>query len=375
MQPFLFFFSDDEKILRILENDLILKHDCIWPHGLNFSLHVDSLLEVSEFRKSCIRHNWPPDGDALDSLEIDVEKLRNQIQNMPSMEIPVADAAPIRKKTTKLPKEEPRPEWSDDFRLDRKPRPEKEKEERPSSPASVTSENAEMTSSTTSSSSDTQKHQTTVSTPKKKPTQSKPVSVVKKSAAKKAPGSPRKELAKAKVVQKSSSNQSVGSDKSAEEQPVESATRTVTPVLKEDNRPIISQPKVKNPANQKSPVVLRKEATRIIKKAEPEEKPEKKEEEENVEPEGEEKIDSSTRPVTPTLEQDPVIDEANLVSQVSEALEGVQIEDVQNGEEEDAVDGVGEYVSEEPMKRISKSKLSSQGKIPKAVVKTKKVLK
>ena len=177
---FFFLFLDDEKILRILENDLILKHDCIWPHGLNFCLHVDSLLEVSEFRKSCIRHNWPPDGDALDSLEIDIDKLRNQVNNLPSMEIPVAEVAPVRKKTKSKEEDKPRPEWSDDFRLDRKTKAEKEKEERPASPASVTSENAEMTSSTTSSSSDTQKHQATVSTPSKKATQSKPVSAVKK---------------------------------------------------------------------------------------------------------------------------------------------------------------------------------------------------
>ena len=84
------------------------------------------------------------------------------------------------------------------------------------------------------------------------------------------------------MVQKSSSNQSVSSDKSAEGQEVESATRNVTPVLKEDNRPFISQPKVKHSSDQKSPVMLRKEATRIIKKAESKE-PEKNEVQEEEE--------------------------------------------------------------------------------------------
>ena len=62
-------------------------------------------------------------------------------------------------------------------------------------------------------------------------------------------------------------------------QAVESATKNVTPVLKEDNRPFISQPKVKHSTDQKSPVMLRKEATRIIKKTEPKEPVEKEEQE------------------------------------------------------------------------------------------------
>eukprot|EP00914_Ancora_sagittata_P021277 GHVO01041895.1.p1 GENE.GHVO01041895.1~~GHVO01041895.1.p1 ORF type:complete len:531 (+),score=62.96 GHVO01041895.1:121-1713(+) len=70
--------SDSEKVLRVLENDLILKHDCIWPHGLNFQLNISSLLEVSEFRKSCLRHHWPPEGDAGDD-EINLPLLRAQV--------------------------------------------------------------------------------------------------------------------------------------------------------------------------------------------------------------------------------------------------------------------------------------------------------
>ena len=334
---------------------------------MNFSLHVDSLLEVSEFRKSCIRHNWPPDGDALDSLEIDIEKLRTQVQNMPPMEIPVAEVVPMKKKK---PKEEERPQWSDDFRLDRKSKLEKEKDDRPASPASVTSENAEMTSSTTSSSSDTQKQPAAaVSTPSKKQATPKAVSAAKKSAAKKVPASPRKEPPKAKVVQKSSSSHSIESDRSADDQPAESAMRTVTPVSKSDGKPCISITKEKT-KEEKSPGGLRKEATRIIKKAEPEDP----EEEENGDKEPE-KIDSSTRPVTPTLENEPVVDDTNLASQVTEAFEAIQIEDMEK--DEDEVDGTVEDVPQEPRKQAlaSKGKISSPRKIPKPVVKVKKVSK
>lgn len=73
--------GDGRDILRILENDVILKHDCIWPHGLNFSLHIDSLLEVSEFRKSCLRHHWPPETDTVDEPEVNLDRLRRLESN------------------------------------------------------------------------------------------------------------------------------------------------------------------------------------------------------------------------------------------------------------------------------------------------------
>ena len=76
-------FIDGEDILRILENDLVLRHDSIWPHGLNFQLHIDSLLEVSEFRKSCLRHHWPPDGDTI-AEQIDMVQLRSQVTSAPT---------------------------------------------------------------------------------------------------------------------------------------------------------------------------------------------------------------------------------------------------------------------------------------------------
>ena len=80
---------------------------------------------------------------------------------------------------------------------------------------------------------------------------------------------------------------------------------------------------------EKSPGGLRKEATRIIKKAEPEDPEE--EESDDKEPE---KIDSSTRPVTPTLENEHVVDDANLASQVTEAFEAIQIQDMEKDEDE-----------------------------------------
>jgi len=73
--------ADGERLARILENDLILKHDSIWPHGLNFSLHIDSLVEVREFRRSCIRHHWPPEYDtaAREQPELDLDLVRRAL--------------------------------------------------------------------------------------------------------------------------------------------------------------------------------------------------------------------------------------------------------------------------------------------------------
>ena len=71
--------------MRILENDIILRHDCIWPHGLNFILKINSLLEVSEFRKSCIRYHWPPEGDAIEK-NIDLDRIRKDIEEIKTTE-------------------------------------------------------------------------------------------------------------------------------------------------------------------------------------------------------------------------------------------------------------------------------------------------
>jgi len=78
--------TDGERLERILENDLILKHDCIWPHGLNFCLHLDSLVEVTEFRRSCLRHRWPPEYDTAtrEPPELDLDVVRRQLDQLRS---------------------------------------------------------------------------------------------------------------------------------------------------------------------------------------------------------------------------------------------------------------------------------------------------
>ena len=106
-------FSDEERVLRVMENDLILKHDCIWPHGLNFQLHIDSLLEVSEFRKSCLRHQWPPEAE-VDDEEISLPRLRRQIEIQDEGVMPEVppEALDTPKKTKRRSKEDMvRPAW------------------------------------------------------------------------------------------------------------------------------------------------------------------------------------------------------------------------------------------------------------------------
>ena len=57
----------------------MLKHDSIWPHGLNTRLHMDSLVELAEFRRSCLRHGWPPDHDAAATpVQLDLDAVRRQ---------------------------------------------------------------------------------------------------------------------------------------------------------------------------------------------------------------------------------------------------------------------------------------------------------
>ena len=63
----------------MIENDEILRHDCIWPHGLNLSLHIDSQLEIAEFRRSCVRHSWPPASDDVTG-DIDLPQLRKKVR-------------------------------------------------------------------------------------------------------------------------------------------------------------------------------------------------------------------------------------------------------------------------------------------------------
>ena len=80
------FATDKETILRVLENDTVLKHDSIWPYGLNARLNIGSYLEVSQLRLSCIRHCWPPDRDAVQVQgQIYLNQLRQQIHEACSL--------------------------------------------------------------------------------------------------------------------------------------------------------------------------------------------------------------------------------------------------------------------------------------------------
>jgi len=56
--------ADGDSLLQILENDTILRHDSVWPYGLNFRLSVTSLVELAQFRTSCRRHQWPKSRDS-----------------------------------------------------------------------------------------------------------------------------------------------------------------------------------------------------------------------------------------------------------------------------------------------------------------------
>ena len=55
-------------MLRILENDLLLKHDAVWPRGLNHTLRIESPLDLAELRRSCVRHRWPPEAEREGAL-------------------------------------------------------------------------------------------------------------------------------------------------------------------------------------------------------------------------------------------------------------------------------------------------------------------
>ncbi|ESO02713.1 hypothetical protein HELRODRAFT_162005 [Helobdella robusta] len=60
---FYFINTPDKRpdIMQIVENDLILKHDSLWPHGLNSTFIIQSPFDIHHFRLSCIRHQWPPE--------------------------------------------------------------------------------------------------------------------------------------------------------------------------------------------------------------------------------------------------------------------------------------------------------------------------
>jgi len=77
--------ADGDSLLRVLENDTILQHDAVWPHGLNFRLSVTSFVELTQLRASCRRHGWPesrnPDLDDADAADPG-RSLRRRLQRL-----------------------------------------------------------------------------------------------------------------------------------------------------------------------------------------------------------------------------------------------------------------------------------------------------
>ncbi|KAK2145859.1 hypothetical protein LSH36_651g01021 [Paralvinella palmiformis] len=130
--------NDDDRVLRILENDLILKHDSIWPHGLNFRLHIDSLIEVSEFRKSCLRHHWPPESETVEGNFLNLGKLRDQIATLPPSPVeatppPTPKGKKAKVKPNMLPPPSPPPFCFGDIEMDVSPPEPEDDPERPGS--------------------------------------------------------------------------------------------------------------------------------------------------------------------------------------------------------------------------------------------------
>ena len=69
-------------MLRIAANDVIIRHDALWPRGLNELLYVQTPLEVAELRLSCLRHRWPPvDADMRPGeTQVNLPRLRARLQ-------------------------------------------------------------------------------------------------------------------------------------------------------------------------------------------------------------------------------------------------------------------------------------------------------
>jgi len=63
-------------------NDVIMRHDALWPGGLNELLYVQTPLEVAELRQSCLRHRWPPADAELQPREtqLNLTRLRARLQ-------------------------------------------------------------------------------------------------------------------------------------------------------------------------------------------------------------------------------------------------------------------------------------------------------
>jgi len=67
-------------------NDVIIRHDALWPRGLNELLYVQTPLEVAELRLSCLRHRWPSvDADLQPrDAQLNLPRLRARLQQSPS---------------------------------------------------------------------------------------------------------------------------------------------------------------------------------------------------------------------------------------------------------------------------------------------------
>ena len=77
-------------MLRIVANDVILRHDSLWPRGLNELLFVRTPLEVAELRRSCLRHRWPPSGDEVEN-QLDLPLVRRRLGSQPAMAVAVGN--------------------------------------------------------------------------------------------------------------------------------------------------------------------------------------------------------------------------------------------------------------------------------------------
>jgi len=67
-------------------NDVIMRHDALWPGGLNEMLYVQTPLEVAELRLSCVRHRWPPIDVHLQphDTQLNLARLRSRLHHQPS---------------------------------------------------------------------------------------------------------------------------------------------------------------------------------------------------------------------------------------------------------------------------------------------------
>ncbi|XP_074643470.1 uncharacterized protein LOC141900450 [Tubulanus polymorphus] len=57
---FYFTTTEETKYLDIDFNDMILKHDSLWPHGLNRRLEMNPLT-LGDMQLSCVKYKWPPE--------------------------------------------------------------------------------------------------------------------------------------------------------------------------------------------------------------------------------------------------------------------------------------------------------------------------